>query len=313
MRKSIKRLAIIIISALVIGPIVAQNGSSDTAFTVKTVPNVRLEDATQYVSDPAAILSSSARDTINATLSRLERLTGIETAVVVVPSVGEQDVFAFAHSLFQTWGIGKASSDNGLLIVFVLDRREIRFVTGYGLEGYLTDALCKRIQQRYMVPEFRLGHYDEGMTAGIAAVYDTLRDTMTAESDDDDGIPVWTMIVVVAAFVAVFIVAAVLLDRRERRCSHCRRVALRRIATTKYKDKRGRRMIKESYICSHCGKTTERVRRDNDDDGGGALLNAAALGMLLGRGGGTAGSFRGPVGGSFGGGTSGGGGAASRW
>ena len=54
-------------------------------YAVNDVPNVRLEDARQYVSDPSQILSTAARDTINAVLGRLEQSTGIETAVVMLP------------------------------------------------------------------------------------------------------------------------------------------------------------------------------------------------------------------------------------
>ena len=37
-------------------------------YTIDDVPNVRLNDARQYVSDPSHILSGSARDSINAVL-----------------------------------------------------------------------------------------------------------------------------------------------------------------------------------------------------------------------------------------------------
>ena len=49
------------------------------------------------------------------------------------------------------------------------DLREIRFVTGGGLEGILPDALCKRIQLNYMLPAFREGDYSAGMVAGVGA------------------------------------------------------------------------------------------------------------------------------------------------
>ena len=51
-------------------------------YTIDDVPNVRLSDVRQYVTDPSAILSATARDSINAILGRLEKSTGIETAVV---------------------------------------------------------------------------------------------------------------------------------------------------------------------------------------------------------------------------------------
>ncbi len=76
-------------------------------YTLQDVPNVRLSDVRQYVSDPSHILSAPARDSINAVLGRLEASTGIETAVVMLPSIGEADIFNFAHELFRQWGIGK--------------------------------------------------------------------------------------------------------------------------------------------------------------------------------------------------------------
>lgn len=66
-------------------------------YTLQDVPNVRLSDVRQYVSDRRTILSAPARDSINAVLGRLEASTGIETAVVMLPSIGEADIFNFGH------------------------------------------------------------------------------------------------------------------------------------------------------------------------------------------------------------------------
>lgn len=78
-------------------------------------------------------------------------------AVVAVDDIAGGDAFSFAVELFRSWGVGSAESDNGLGILLVKELREIRFVTGGGLEGILPDALCKRIQLNYMLPAFREG------------------------------------------------------------------------------------------------------------------------------------------------------------
>ena len=62
-----------------------------------------------------------------------------------------------------------------MLILFVLDQKKVTFETGYGLEGVLPDAICKRIQSRYMIPEFKNGNYDAGMLAGIGEVVSTVK------------------------------------------------------------------------------------------------------------------------------------------
>jgi uncharacterized protein len=41
---------------------------------------------------------------------------------------------------------------------------------GYGLEGVLPDALCKRIIDEQITPQFKAGDFDGGLTAGVRAV-----------------------------------------------------------------------------------------------------------------------------------------------
>ena len=74
--------------------------------------------------------------------------------------IGEEDCFNFCHQLLNKWGVGKKDKNNGLVILLVTDQRCIQFYTGYGLEGVLPDAICKRIQTRYMIPYLKDGNWD---------------------------------------------------------------------------------------------------------------------------------------------------------
>ena len=75
------------------------------SYTVGDVPNVQLNDSRQHVSDPEALLGNAARDSINTMLVRLKQTTGIEVAVVMLPSIGEADLVEFGTTLLRTWGI----------------------------------------------------------------------------------------------------------------------------------------------------------------------------------------------------------------
>ena len=196
-------------------------------YTLQDVPNVRLSDVRQYVSDPSHILSASACDSINAVLGRLEVSTGIETAVVMLPSIGEADIFNFAHELFRQWGIGKKKSDNGLLILFVADQRKVRFTVGYGLEGTMTDAMSKRIQMQRMVPRFKAGDWDAGMVEGVRAAAKVLDGTMKPEPADDDGMLGALIAVAVMVGLAIFFIA--LLGEKQR-CPKCRHKGVKCVA-----------------------------------------------------------------------------------
>lgn len=278
-------------------------------YSVDAVPNVRLQDARQYVSDPSGLLSAGARDSINGMLLSLETSTGIETAVVMLPSIGGEDIFDFAHELFRTWGIGSKNTNNGLLILYVKDIRTVRFTTGYGLEGIMTDALAKRIQTTEMIPHFRHGDTDGGMVAGVRTSCQVLDGSMEPEdAEEDDG--AWLAAIALLAGIIVMGVMVYLMDRRERKCKHCGHVALKKMSSSKYRTAGGHRHQKDIYVCGHCGHVTEKDT-DLDDEGGGAAIAAGiALGaMMSGRRGMGGGSF----GGHFGGGSTGGGGASSSW
>ena len=121
-------------------------------YRVEEIPHVQRADRRRYVSNPDGILSPEAVARIDAVCASLRERGLAQVAVVAVDDIAGGDTFSFAVELFGRWGVGGAESDNGLGILLVKDLREIRFVTGGGVEGVLPDALCKRIQLKYMLP-----------------------------------------------------------------------------------------------------------------------------------------------------------------
>ena len=156
--------------------------AQEKVYTVDNLPKVHLQNKMQYVCNPAGILSKAACDSIDSMLYALELQTGIETVVAVVPSIGEEDCFDFCHQLLNQWGVGKKDKNNGLVILLVTDQRCIQFYTGYGLEGVLPDAICKRIQTKYMIPYLKDGNWNAGMVAGLKATCQVLDGSMENDS-----------------------------------------------------------------------------------------------------------------------------------
>lgn len=308
----IRRLQTILIACLIAVTAWAAGDSVKEYKSVDDVPNVRLTDVRRYVTDPSSILSPAATDTINAILGRLEKSTGIETAVVMLPSIGENDIFDFSTSLFRKWGIGKKKSDNGLLILFVMDQHKVRFATGYGIEGTMTDAMSKRIQMQYMVPAFKRSDWNKGMVDGVRATAKVLDGSMepeAADSDTDTGDILFSIGIIIGVILLAMFVSSI-----KQRCPKCRKrsamkqmgVEVLRVSTGKGRRKRIRRT---TYVCQYCGHIMTKDE-DIDDNSGSAAAGGAILGSMLGSsGGGGGGSF----GGSFGGGSTGGGGSTSDW
>lgn len=308
----IRRLQTILFACLIAVTAWAAGDSVKEYKSVDDVPNVRLTDVRRYVSDPTSILSPAATDTINAILGRLEKSTGIETAVVMLPSIGENDIFDFSTSLLRKWGIGKKKSNNGLLILFVMDQHKVRFATGYGIEGTMTDAMSKRIQMQYMVPAFKQSDWNKGMVDGVRAAAKVLDGSMepeAADSDTDTSDLLFSIGIIIGVILLAMFVSSI-----KQRCPKCRKrsamkqmgVEVLRVSTGNGRRKRIRRT---TYICQYCGHIMTKDE-DIDDNSGNAAATGAILGSMLGSsGGGGGGSF----GGSFGGGSTGGGGSTSDW
>ena len=308
----IRRLQTILFACLIAVTAWAAGDSVKEYKSVDDVPNVRLTDVRRYVTDPTSILAPAATDTINAILARLEKSTGIETAVVMLPSIGENDIFDFSTSLFRKWGIGKKKSDNGLLILFVMDQHKVRFATGYGIEGTMTDAMSKRIQTQYMVPAFKRSDWNKGMVDGVRAAAKVLDGSMEPEAADDDT-ETSDILFSIGIMIGV-ILLAMFVSSIKQRCPKCRKrsamkqmgVEVLRVSKGKGKRKRIRRT---TYVCQYCGHIMTKDE-DIDDNSGSAAAGGAILGSMLGSGGGGGG---GSCGGSFGGGSTGGGGSTSSW
>jgi uncharacterized protein len=125
-----------------------------------------------FVSDPNAYLQPHTIDSLNYTIANMTDKTGTEFAIVVLDSISETDYtpFTFALLLFENRGIGKATNDNGLLLLIVVKLREYRFVTGYGIEHILTDAKLRSIGEEFLVPHFKTENYDEGLYQTVSQV-----------------------------------------------------------------------------------------------------------------------------------------------
>ena len=87
-------------------------------YTIEQVPNVQLENAAQYVTDPQGILSVQERDSLNAISRQLRDSTTSQMAIVILPAIDldkYDDARDFANQLFNYWKLGEKGTDNGVL------------------------------------------------------------------------------------------------------------------------------------------------------------------------------------------------------
>lgn len=141
------------------------------------------------VNDFAGMLAPGGSSRIESLLAAYEDSTSTQIAVVLVENLEGYEVADYASRIFELWNIGQKGANNGLLILVARDDRKIRLETGYGLEERLTDALSRRIIEQDILPLFRKGDVEGGITAGIYRVTEVLSGAYQAK--EGSGSDLW--------------------------------------------------------------------------------------------------------------------------
>ncbi len=142
------------------------------AVSVGDVPNPHSSGG--WVTDMAGVLGIAEETAMNEMIQALHDDLTVEIAVVTVVDV-DGTPKSFATALFNSWGIGDAQANNGLLVLLVMGERRLEMETGYGLEATLPDGWLGSMQQRSMVPLFKQGAYGAGLVAGLTEINARLR------------------------------------------------------------------------------------------------------------------------------------------
>jgi uncharacterized protein len=168
------------------------------------------------VSDHADALTAEVEARMTAALRATREETGVQVMLAVIGSradygdTGRMD--AFAKGLFNAWGIGDATRNDGVLILLALTDREVRVALGSGY-GPVWDGAAQRVVDDAMLPLLRAGDAAEAAEAGVLAVTERIARPFATGQDapttsQGDGLLPW----VLAALAGFF-----LLSRMQRR------------------------------------------------------------------------------------------------
>ncbi len=127
------------------------------------------------VNDYAGLLSNGTARQLEAALAQLESTDSTQIVVLTIASLDGDSLEDFSIRVVEQWQIGQKGKDNGALLLVSKNDRKIRIEVGYGLEGKLTDLVSGRIIRDIMVPQFRMGLYDQGIIDGVAAIAGVVR------------------------------------------------------------------------------------------------------------------------------------------
>lgn len=127
-----------------------------------------------YVNDFADVIDADDEAQIRSLLNNLYDAHDVEATVLTINSIhdygtGDETIESFATNLFNSWGIGDAERNDGILLLVAIEDRELRIEIGSGYTAADEDGLGGIID-RVMVPRFQDGEFSQGIYEGTQAI-----------------------------------------------------------------------------------------------------------------------------------------------
>ena len=161
------------------------------AWGADNIPMPHMQDHSLYLSNPDSIISPQVEDSINATLGRLDDVLDIESAMIIVGHIKDDDPVAMVRGVYNRYGVGR--NNRGVVIVVGYLDHSYFIAPGRNLEADLTDAECKRLAETYLIPSMRAEQPDSGMLYLARGLYSLMAGkempvmaSLTAAQDDSD-------------------------------------------------------------------------------------------------------------------------------
>jgi uncharacterized protein len=137
-----------------------------------------------YVSDFARVVDPASRVRLETYCGAVERGTGVQIALVVIPSLAGEPVADVAQTLYRAWAVGQENSlvgqrnsavvqksqGGGVLVLMAVHDRRVRLATAPGLESILP---ANRVL-REMRPALRERDFGEAAMAAAETIGLTL-------------------------------------------------------------------------------------------------------------------------------------------
>lgn len=131
-----------------------------------------LPEPVGFTNDYEKIFSDDEIMRFNNLIKSIERETSLEIGIVTIDTlmVSKDRFFDFTLHIANTWGIGKADLDNGILFSLSQGYQIIKIDNGYGTSRLISDDETKQIINTHIIPRIRGGDYFNGIRDGIIAM-----------------------------------------------------------------------------------------------------------------------------------------------
>lgn len=130
---------------------------------------------TGRVVDLTGALNPKQKGELERRLAAFEAEKGSQIAVLIIPTTQPEPIEAYSIRVVESWKLGRAGIDDGILVLLAVQDRAVRIEVGRGLEGAIPDVMAKRIIEEVMIPFFRRGDFYGGLAAGLERIMDLIR------------------------------------------------------------------------------------------------------------------------------------------
>lgn len=158
-----------------------------TLSSILAMANTEMPEPYGYFNDFAGVLGEEEGNAVNQALLDIRDDLGFDFVIVTTKDVGDETAKGYAVALFESWGIGEAGRDNGLLLLNVTEgeKRSILFEVGYGLEATFTDVYTGQVLDA-MIPYLSEGDYQKAYDKAITLVTAKANDIETGDTTEND-------------------------------------------------------------------------------------------------------------------------------
>lgn len=119
-----------------------------------------------FIADEANILSSNTVQDLNMTLWDLQKKSGADIAVVILPSLNGRNVEDVAIDIGRSYKIGSKEKNNGVVFLTAISDRKMRIEIGTGLENKIKISELNDIRDYDILPYYRKDDYENGIARG---------------------------------------------------------------------------------------------------------------------------------------------------
>lgn len=141
-----------------------------------------------YYLDDANVLSEALEGEIFFSNKLLYDACGAQIVVVTVNSTGREAIDDYAYDLFNSWGIGDVSKNNGFLLLLAIEDDDYYALPGSGLDSRFSAGTIKQYYDQYLEKDFAAKNYEAGVKEFFEAVFERVADTYNAEVSTKDGV-----------------------------------------------------------------------------------------------------------------------------